>query len=185
MDDASHNNQDIAKRIMKFLTPSFAILGLFVIGGMVFKSYAPRSCGEIMPDDSLFVLTGDARRIPFAMRMVRQYPATDVYVIGAGAETAAADTAHPVLVESESKSTYQNAMAIRKIVEQTGLDRIVIVTTEDHMNRAEYLVRHELPDTEIVTCPAALYGMPATKRLERWTTEYIKYLVTLIGIKEG
>lgn len=170
---------------MKFLTPSFVALGLFVIGGMLFKSYAPHSCGEIMPDDALFVLTGDVRRIPFAMRMVRQYPATDVYVIGAGAADAAADAAHPVLIESESKSTYQNAMAIRKIVDQTGLDRIVLVTTEDHMNRAEYLVRHELPETEIVVCPATLYGMPATKRLERWTTEYIKYLVTLIGIKEG
>ena len=170
---------------MKFLTPSFVVLGIFVIGGMMFKAYAPRSCGEIMSDDVLFVLTGDVRRIPFAMRMVRQFPDADVYVIGAGAESAAADAAHPVLVESESKSTYQNAIAIRKIVEQTGLDRIVIVTTEDHMNRAEYLIRHELPDTEIVTCPATLYGMPATKRLERWTTEYIKYLVTLLGIKEG
>ena len=45
---------------MKFLTPPFVVLGLFVIGGMVFKSYAPRTCGEIMPDDALFVL-GDNR----------------------------------------------------------------------------------------------------------------------------
>ena len=170
---------------MKFLTPPFVVLGLFVIGGMVFKSYAPRTCGQIMPDDSLFVLTGDVRRIPFAMRQVRQFPGADVYVIGVGAETAVADTPHPVLVESESKSTYQNALAIRRIVETTGLDRIVIITTEDHMNRAEYLIRHELPTTEIVACPATLYGMPASKRVERWTTEYIKYLVTLIGIKEG
>jgi uncharacterized SAM-binding protein YcdF (DUF218 family) len=170
---------------MKFLTPSFIVLGLFVIGGMVFKSYAPRNCGEIMPDDSVFVLTGDVRRIPFAMRMVEQFPATDVYIIGAGAETAASNVARPVTVESESKSTYQNAIAIRKIVETTGLERIVIITTEDHMNRAEYLVRHELPNTEIITCPATLYGMPAARRVERWTTEYIKYLVTMIGIKEG
>ncbi len=170
---------------MKFLTPSFVVLGMFVVGGMVFKSYAPRTCGEIMPDDSVFVLTGDVRRIPFAMRMVQQFPATDVYIIGAGAETAASDTPHPVMVESESKSTYQNAIAIRKIVETSGLERIVIVTTEDHMNRAEYLIRHELPTTEIVACPATLYGMPPARRVERWTTEYIKYLVTMIGIKEG
>ena len=170
---------------MKFLTPSFVVLGLFVIGGMMFKSYAPRTCGEIMPDDSIFILTGDVRRIPFALRQVRGLPATDIYIIGAGAQTAASDLARPVMVESESKSTYQNAIAIRKIVETTGLERIVIVTTEDHINRAEYLIRHELPDTEIVTCSATLYGMPATRRVERWTTEYIKYLVTLIGIKEG
>ena len=70
-------------------------------------------------------------------------------------------------------------------MEKTGLDRIVIVTTEDHINRAEYLVRHELPETEIIMCPATLYGMPAARRLERWTTEYIKYIVTMFGIKEG
>ena len=170
---------------MKFLTPSFVVLGLFVIGGMVFKSYAPRTCGEIMPDDSVFVLTGDVRRIPFAMRIVNQFPDTDIYIIGAGARTAATNAPRPVMVESESKSTYQNALAIRKIVETTGLERIVIVTTEDHMNRAKYLIRNELPDTEIVTCSATLYGMPAARRLERWTTEYIKYIVTMFGIKEG
>ena len=170
---------------MKFLTPSFLLLGLFVIGGMVFKSSAPRVCDEIMADDTLFVLTGDVRRIPFAMRTVAQYPDTDVYIIGAGAQTNLFDLARPVTIESESKSTYQNALAIKHIVEKTGLDRIVIVTTEDHINRAEYLIRHELPDTEIVTCPATLYGMPAARRLERWTTEYIKYIVTMFGIKEG
>ena len=155
------------------------------MGGMIFKSSAPRECGEIMPDDTIFVLTGDVRRIPFAMRQVQQYPDTDVYIIGAGVETNVFDSARPVMIESESKSTYQNALAIKNIVNKTGLDRIVVVTTEDHVNRAEYLIRSELPDTEIVTCPAALYGMPAARRLERWTTEYIKYIVTMFGIKEG
>lgn len=155
------------------------------MGGMIFKSATPRECGTIMPDDTIFVLTGDMRRIPFAMRTVKQYPDTNIYIIGAGANTAIIDSTRPITVESESKSTYQNALAIRKIVEKTGLDRIVIVTTEDHMNRAEYLIRHELPSTEIVTCPATLYGMPAARRLERWTTEYIKYIVTMFGIKEG
>ena len=170
---------------MKFLTPSFLLLGFFVMGGMVFKSSAPRECGQIMPDDSIFVLTGDVRRIPFAMRTVSQYPDTDVYIIGAGADTSAFAAARPIMVESESKSTYQNAIAIRNIVNKTGLERIVIITTEDHINRAEYLIRQELPITEIVTCPATLYGMPAPRRLERWTTEYIKYIVTMFGIKEG
>ena len=53
------------------------------------------------------------------------------------------------------------------------------------MNRAQYLITQELPETEIVTCPVPLTGMPAAKRLERWTIEYIKYIVTMLGIKEG
>ena len=168
---------------MKFLTPSFMALALFVIGGMVFKSTAPRECAPIRPDDSIFVLTGDARRIPFAMQMLNQYPDADLYIIGAG--DGASFEASRATVESESKSTYQNARAIKNIAARAGLDRIVVVTTEDHMNRAQYLMRQEMPNTEIIPCSVRLTGMPATKRLERWTTEYIKYIVTMFGIKEG
>lgn len=169
---------------MKILTPSFLLLGCFVLGGMMFKSMAPRDCETILPDDSIFVLTGDARRIPFAMRMLRKYPDADLYIIGAGA-VGSFEMARRVSIESDSKSTYQNALAIKDIAMKSGLDRIVIVTTEDHMNRARYLIRNELPGTEVVACPVRLAGMPAAKRLERWTTEYIKYMVTLIGIKES
>lgn len=138
----------------------------------------------MLPDDSIFVLTGDARRIPFAMQKLHQYPDADLYIIGAGAD-AVPEIASRVSIESNSKSTYQNALAIREITARAGLDRIVIITTEDHMNRAMYLIQHELPDTEIVACPTRLTGMPPAKRLERWTTEYIKYIVTRCGIKES
>jgi len=170
--------------MIRFFTPSFLIVALFVMGGMMFKSMAPRGCGTIMPDDSIFVLTGDERRIPFAMRQMRKYPDADLYIIGAGAQ-GSFEMAKKVTIESESKSTYQNAVAIRDITRKTGLDRIVIITTEDHMNRAQYLVSQELPEVEIVACPVPLTDMPAAKRLERWATEYVKYIVTMFGIKEG
>ena len=169
---------------MKFLTPSFILVACFVFGGMMFKSMSPTRCGTILPDDSIFVLTGDARRIPFAMRQMYKYPDADLYIIGDGAH-GYYNMARKVTIESESKSTYQNALAIREIAERTGLDRIVLITTEDHMNRSLYLIRQTMPDTEVVACPVRLTGMPATKRLERWTTEYIKYIVTMFGIKEG
>ena len=170
--------------IRRIITPSFLLLSCFVIGGMYFKSVAPKHCGKIHNNDSIFVLTGDERRIPFAIKKIREIPNVDLYIIGAGAP-AVGNLARRAQIESESKSTYQNAHAIKKIVTNAGLDRIVIITTEEHMNRATYLIQHELPNTEIVTCPAMLTGMPAAKRLERWTTEYIKYIVTLFGIKES
>ena len=74
---------------------------------------------------------------------------------------------------------------IKNIVTEKKLNRVVIVTTEDHMPRAKYLIKQELPNTYIVTCPATLRGMPVAKRLERWTIEYVKYIVTMFGIKEG
>ena len=167
---------------MKLLRPSFLILLLFVLGGAMFKSMAPTECGTILPDDSLFVLTGDALRIPFARRIARRYPHADLYIIGAGAPNENDDSA---TIESESKSTYQNAVAIREIAHSSGLDRIVLITSEDHINRARYLVKQELPATEIVTCPVRLTGVPPVKRLERWAVEYVKYIVTMIGIKES
>ncbi len=170
--------------IRRLLTPSFMIFSCFILGGMIFKSLAPTQCGTILQNDSIFVLTGDERRIPFAMRKMREYPNADLYIIGAGAQ-GKIDVARPAIIESESKSTYQNALAIKDIATRRGLDRLVIITTEDHMNRARYLVKSELPETMVVPCPAVLAGMPPAKRLERWATEYVKYIATMLGIKES
>ena len=170
--------------IKNLITPSFLILSCFVIGGMFFKSAAPRHCGKIYDNDSIFVLTGDERRIPFAIRKMQEYPNADLYIIGAGTHNYT-DISRPAIIESESKSTYQNALAIKEIASEKQLNRVVIITTEDHIHRARYLIHNELPDTEIISCPATLYGMPPQKRLERWTTEYIKYIVTMFGIKES
>lgn len=169
---------------MKVFTPSFLILGFFVLGGMIFKLTSPLSCGPILPNDNIFVLTGDARRVPYALNQTKQYPMARIHIIGAGGHNFNTGK-HHVTMETKSKSTYQNALAIERIVRQKHLKRIVVVTTEEHMKRATHLIRLETPDTELVTCSAPLTGMPASQRLQRWTVEYVKYLVTLFGIKEG
>lgn len=170
---------------MKILTPSLIIFSLFVIGGLIFKISAPIKCGDFMDEDTVFVLTGDARRIPFAIQKIHEIPNANLYIIGAGARGYIPETSASIKIESDSKSTYQNALAIKKIVNEQQLKRIVVVTTAEHINRAEYLIRHEIPDVSVIACPVGLNGMPVTKRVERWTTEYIKYIVTMLGIKEG
>ena len=169
---------------MKIFHPSFVLLGLFVIGGIAFKLTTPNDCDFILSNDSIFVLTGDFRRIPFAMRQIEKYPDADLYIIGAAPDAAYKDTDRAI-IESDSKSTYQNAMAIKKIATRSGLDRIVVITTEDHIRRAKYLVQSELPKSTVVACPAALSEMPPARRLERWVIEYVKYIVTRCGIKES
>ena len=169
---------------MKIFTPSFLILGLFVLGGMIYKLTSPMGCGPILPDDNIFVLTGDERRVPFAMQQTKPYPFAQIHIIGVGGHKF--DTKNTkVKMETKSKSTYQNALAIKDIVKQKHMDRIVVVTTEEHMKRSVHLIHHEIPRVQIVTCSAPLIGMPASMRLQRWTVEYVKYLVTLFGIKEG
>ncbi|MBP3397867.1 MAG: YdcF family protein [Alphaproteobacteria bacterium] len=172
--------------LRRILTPSFIVFSCFILGGMIFKSVSPIRCDTILPTDSIFVLTGDERRIPFAMRKMREFPNTDLYIIGAGAQgNIDLNVSRPAIIESKSKSTYQNALAIKDIASRRNLDRIVIITTEDHMNRARYLIQKELPNTQIIACPVTLAGMPPGRRLERWATEYIKYIVTMFGIKES
>ena len=168
---------------MKYIPISFVILFCFILGGMMFKSMTPPRCESLQQNDNIFVLTGDARRIPYALKKLDSLQYGNLYIIGAGA-TNIPDRKH-IYVESLSKSTYQNALAIKHIVETQKISRIVVVTTEDHMNRALYLLRDELPNTDIIACPASLVGMPTSGRLKRWTIEYIKYIVTLFGIKEG
>ncbi|MBO4745637.1 MAG: YdcF family protein [Alphaproteobacteria bacterium] len=169
---------------MKLFHPSFWLICLFVVGGIAFKLTRPNDCGFILQNDSIFVLTGDFRRIPFAMKQIEKYPDADLYIIGAGAESQYKNT-NRATIESESKSTYQNAVAIRNIAEKSGLDRIVLITTEDHIRRAKYLVQSELPAATIVACPVALSNMPPSRRLERWFIEYVKYIATMLGIKES
>ncbi len=168
---------------MKYIPVSLILIFCFIFGGIMFKSMTPPRCGNLLQDDNLFVLTGDVRRIPYAVKKLNTLKYGQLYIIGAGA-TQIPDITH-VQIESLSKSTYQNALAIKQIVKNKNFDRIVVVTTEDHMNRALYLLRHELPETDIIACPASLTGMPTPIRLKRWAVEYLKYIVTLCGIKES
>lgn len=169
--------------MIKYIPLSLLFICCFIFGGIMFKSTTPPRCESLLQDDNIFVLTGDERRIPYALKKLNDLQYGNLYIIGAGSENIT-EREH-VNVESQSKSTYQNSLAIKRIVEQQNLNRIVIITTEDHMNRALYLLRNELPNTDIIPCPASLTGMPTPTRVKRWSLEYIKYIVTLCGIKES
>lgn len=168
---------------MKYIPLSLIVIFCFVFGGIMFKSVTPPRCETLRQDDTIFVLTGDVRRIPYAIKKLDSLQYGNLYIIGAGATTVP-NHVH-VNIESNSKSTYQNALAIKRIVHEKNLDRIVVVTTEDHMNRALYLLRTTLPETDIVACPASLTGMSTPIRVKRWAIEYVKYIVTMFGIKES
>ena len=169
---------------MKYIPLSLLLIFCFIFGGIMFKSMTPPRCENLQQSDTIFVLTGDVRRIPYALKKLETLQYGTLYIIGAGTPQNITDLPH-IKIESASKSTYQNALAIKNIVENEHINRIVIVTTEDHMNRALYLMRDTLPNTDIIACPASLTGMPTPIRVKRWTIEYIKYIVTLFGIKES
>ncbi|MCL2338384.1 MAG: YdcF family protein [Proteobacteria bacterium] len=164
------------------------ILILFVLGGVWFKMAAPVRCPPLAADAKIFVLTGDARRIPFATAKLSGFSDRRLYIIGVGTHNFSQyindEVQRQVTNEYDSKSTAENAIAIKNIVNAEKFRKIVLVTTADHMMRAMVLVGRQLPDAAIVACPVPLNGTPVTRRLQRWGIEYVKYLGTIIGIEK-
>lgn len=169
-----------------FTRPFFWLLILFIATGVYFKSSAPTTCPWLSENERIFVLTGDVRRIPFAKTLLERHPRRHLYIIGVGGDFTAmipTDKRPMITTESESRTTYENALAIREIATAQNLNRFAIVTTEDHMPRAMLLVRRRMPDANIIPCPVPLHGMPAPQRLERWAIEYLKYIGTVLGVE--
>ena len=173
---------------MKTLTPSLLLLIILAGGAVAFKLATPNSCAGVRGDDTLFVLTGDSRRIPFAMNLLEYHTNRKLYIIGVGGDNYAATIPtklkNNIEIESDSKSTFENSVAVRKFAEKNQLNRIVIVTTDAHMNRSMLLMRRQMPDKTIIACPITLKKMPPTERLAHWGMEYIKYIATLAGVHD-
>ena len=172
---------------MKILTPSLLILILIAGGAVAFKVTTPDKCASIRGDDTLFVLTGDSRRIPYAMKLLENHPYRNLEIVGVGGHEYSSlipENIKPQIeLETVSKTTYENARAVRDITIKKNLSRIVIVTTEDHINRSMLLVKRQLPNTSVIPCPVRLQNMPPQERLIRWGTEYVKYIATLFGLE--
>ncbi|MCL1902174.1 MAG: YdcF family protein [Alphaproteobacteria bacterium] len=172
--------------LFKLLKPSLLIILILGLGGIWFKSAAPTRCPTLSSDAKIFVLTGDVRRIPFAIKKLNGFPDRRLYIIGVGTHNfdpfIPDATRRQIVIENDSRTTSENAIAIREIAIAQNFKKIVLVTTADHMMRSELLILRQLPDVKITPCPVPLYGMDATRRLERWGYEYLKYLGTLMGI---
>jgi uncharacterized SAM-binding protein YcdF (DUF218 family) len=171
----------------KLLTPSLILLLILGGGAVVFKLETPNRCAYVRGDDTLFVLTGDVRRIPYAMKLLEHHPNRRLQIVGVGGHEYASmipeKFRHRVGIETESRSTYENSVAVRKIVRSAGMNRVVIVTTEDHMNRSLLLIKRQLPRTAIIPCPVRLQKMSPEQRLARWGLEYLKYVATIFGLE--
>ena len=170
--------------LFKILFKPYFLPLVILVGGFVFFKMATPDCELISDDATIFVLTGDSRRIPFALQKLEGFPKRELYVIGAGTPFLESPFKNQIHVENSSKTTYENAIAIKHIARQKLLRKITLITTADHINRAKFLIKKEMPYIEITSCPVPLSKMPASKRLQRWVEEYIKFIGTVIGITE-
>jgi uncharacterized SAM-binding protein YcdF (DUF218 family) len=60
--------------------------------------------------------------------------------------------ANDILVEDQSRTTYENAVETRKLLGQQGIEKIILVTEATHLYRAERCFRHVGFDVVPVGC---------------------------------
>lgn len=87
-----------------------------------------------------------------------------------------------VILEKDSRSTYENALATRKIIDSYDFKSIILLTSEYHMKRALYTFKRILPQ-DVMICPYPLNTpnfkvdtwWKDRKSLSMLLTEFIKF----------
>ena len=88
--------------MIKYIPLSLVLICCFIFGGIMFKSVTPPRCESLMQNDTIFVLTGDERRIPYALKKLDDLQYGKLYIIGAGVNKIS--NHEHVSIETESKS---------------------------------------------------------------------------------
>jgi len=93
--------------------------------------------------------------------------------------------AEAILIESQSRNTYQNAVETKKLLAKNKLNKVLLVTSAAHMPRALAVFRHQAIDTTPATTdvlvvkqnqPAALQWIPNIGALGGTTYAVREYL---------
>lgn len=152
-----------------------------------------------LPREVIVVLTGDRRRIPKALELLRLRPTPVLVISGAGTlslkevvnqQGDSAVNIHEIWkkirLESISSSTIENAQETGKILRPLAPKQVVLVTSEYHMVRALEIFKKVLPEYEYYDYPVhsdvshLLNFQFSTRSLNGlWylSVEYIKYLL--------
>jgi uncharacterized SAM-binding protein YcdF (DUF218 family) len=145
----------VTARSLEWQTPPLAedSLGdvIVVLGGATRESSPPRSSSELNE-------AGD--RLVYALRLWQEGVAEKILVTGGGASwvgpsnipegVAMAETLmtmgvpkDAILIEPNSRNTYENAIETRALMEKEGLERAVLVTSAMHMPRSLAIFRRQ------------------------------------------
>ena len=149
--------------------------------------------------EAIVVLTGDRRRIPKALELLRLRPSPLLIISGAGTMSLkevvnqqgdSAVNIHEVWkkirLESLSSSTIENAHETERLLRPLNVKRIVLVTSEYHMVRALEIFQKALPQYEYADYPVhsdvshlleMKFSGKAFNGLWYLNFEYVKYLL--------
>jgi hypothetical protein len=164
--------------------PGLMILLAVFVGALVFYNSVPK-CNRVR-SDNIVVVTGDARRIPHAVNLLRRHKNGRMLVSGAGSHDLRSiipsDLVGKVDVETKATTTFDNSIEIRDWVLSNGIKDIALVTSDYHIWRTLFLVKKQLPNTRIEICPIDSRNLNQHKRTNLWISEFFKYMMTVIGI---
>lgn len=143
------------KKSHKYL--SIAILGTLLGVTVLFLDFvngikAFRSIGN--GADAIVVLTGGKGRTDEGLTLLRKGKA-QVLILSGVHEDADHDAIFlnrinkversRIVLEKRSRSTYENAVEVKRLMEEKGLKSMVLITSGYHIKRADFIFRHIMP----------------------------------------
>ena len=104
--------------------------------------------------DAIVVLTGGKGRIERGVELYKEGAAGLLILSGVDADatldsiffnTTIVIPPGDIFLDKNSRSTYQNAIEVRKILESRGFRSMILITSAYHMKRAHYIFRRIMP----------------------------------------
>lgn len=140
--------------------------------------------------DAIVVLTGGRGRVDEGLRLLKGGRARLLILIGVNRRASLKDIfpagldrelSGRIVLEKESRNTYENALAIERILKDRGYDSIIIITSSYHMKRALFILGHVL-SREVTIHPLGVSSANyddkrwwAEKNLLLNLSEFLKY----------
>ncbi|MBI5682506.1 MAG: YdcF family protein [Deltaproteobacteria bacterium] len=144
------------------------VISVLILAAYLFISFIHNMSGYKdagMSSDVIVVLTGGTGRIETGASLLSKGRAPFLILSGVNRESDLKSIffktnididSKRVILETSSKSTYENAVEVKAILKEKGFKDIVLVTSNYHTKRAFYIFRKVLPpDVKIQTHPVS------------------------------
>jgi uncharacterized SAM-binding protein YcdF (DUF218 family) len=141
------------------------------------------------PKEAIVVLTGDIRRIPKAIELLRKRDSEVLIISGTAkgvsltevvnrqgdASTHIHEVWDKIVLDAESTSTLENAEKSGALLQQRRLSHLVLVTSDYHMDRALAVFVRALPGRDILGFSVQSQGSSLKIFQEYWKNLLFRY----------
>lgn len=156
---------------------------------------------ETPKNSAIVVLAGGKFRIEAALSLYEAGIGDELFIIGAGKRANAHALARVnapelldkipeerfsrIQVETESRNTFENAFAVKKLLQQKpDVKSIILITSSYHMRRAQFILENQLPTgVKVVPFTSPNESVDRSNWWHSWlgiqltVREYIKFLL--------